>query len=226
MKNLCLVMPYTVHWVLPSDQSLLSTDCFYFILCLILTQSSSLSLSTPSLFLTVPPVECSCYRWQAGRQAPSALPSPTPPALEGICIAWSAWATRMRTRTICIVAVCARGRRAVHEARPFVIMGAELQVARPHNSCCTLHAARCTMRGRHDAGPGTGLRLLNLKQPLTLVRLLLRLDVALPTLSVSLALSSFLFLSLSLAVDLSPYPVELRTASPGGATAMERKVCK
>lgn len=176
-----------------------------FILCLILTQSSSLSLSA-SLFLIVPPVECSCYSWQAGRQAPSALPSPTPPALEGICIAWSAWATRMRTRTICIVAVCARGRRAVHGARPFVIMGAELQVARPHNSCCMLHAARCTMRGRHDAGTGTGLRLLNLKQPLTLVRLLLRLDVALPTLSVSLALSSFL----SLAVDLSPDPVELQ----------------
>lgn len=36
-----------------------------FILCLILTQSSSLSVSL-SLFLTVPPVECSCYSRQAG----------------------------------------------------------------------------------------------------------------------------------------------------------------
>lgn len=77
------------------------------------------------------------------------------------------------------------------------------------------------MRGRHDAGPGTGLRLLNLKQPLTLVRLLLRPDVALSLFS----LFSLPF-SLSLAVDLSPDPVELSTASPGGATAMERKVCK
>lgn len=127
-----------------------------FILCLILTQSSSLSLSA-SLFLTVPPVECSCYSWQAGR--------PLLHYLHLLRLLWKASASRG-----------VRGQREWERERfvllPFVLEG-EGRFMGPGllwlwARSCKLHAhitvaARCTLHNAWAPRRGTRHRITFIK---------------------------------------------------------------